>query len=118
VTVDIRAKAVKNDHTMLRVAIVARWLALPLSLALFGLVLGACTADPLANICSNATVCGSGVAGFRLCTRAAGSDAFYLACADRMSCDDEADGMVFQCLSPSDCVVARDQAVAWCGMQP
>jgi hypothetical protein len=98
---------------MVRVALVA---------ALFGswgLLAAACSSDPVANVCSTPNVCGTGSAGFRLCTRQAGSEAIYLLCDDRTTCDEGRPGVaVVPCVSPSDCADARAQAVAWCAMQP
>jgi hypothetical protein len=94
---------------MLRVALVA----------VLAFVCGAaCGSDPLANVCSTPTVCGGGTAGFRICTRQAGTEAFYLACADRNACTAELQGQVFNCVSASDCVDARAAAIDWCANQP
>jgi hypothetical protein len=104
-TVDFRRKPVKNERRMLRVALVA-------------IALAACGSDPLSNVCSTPTVCGSSTAGYRLCTRQAGTEAFYLACANRDQCTSEPQGTVFECVSPSDCADARRQAIDWCAQQP
>jgi len=93
---------------MLRVALVA----------LVGIFALGCSTDPLANVCSTPNVCGAGTAGFRLCTRQAGTETIYLLCDDRTRCDEGAPGVqVVKCVSPSDCTDARTQAVDWCAQR-
>jgi hypothetical protein len=72
-------------------------------LAWFALLLAACGASPLADVCSAPAQCDGGRT-YRLCTVEAGTGAVYRA----------SDGQAFPCVAANDCREARDQVTAWC----